>query len=84
MDTDYRQCKRCWLYELADRTARDSVRSYLDTVPDSEKATEEVCDGRLALCRACEFLLTGMCRKCGCYVEIRAALSNSGCPAGKW
>ena len=25
-------------------------------------------------------LIAGMCRKCGCYVEVRAALKDSTCP----
>ena len=28
---------------------------------------------------SCDYLLAGMCRKCGCYVEIRAILKDKHC-----
>lgn len=41
---------------------------------------------RLSLCRQCESLLNGMCRICGCFVEMRAAVAKNYCPAinKKW
>lgn len=83
-DNNPKGCKRCLLYEMADKAAYESVRSYLETVPASEKADKNLYEKRLAVCKECEFLLAGMCRKCGCYVEIRAALVASGCSAEKW
>ena len=73
-------CKRCLLFEARERAAYTQVQAYLDTIPADELATPAVRDSRLALCRRCDQLIAGMCRKCGCYVEVRAALKNSTCP----
>ncbi|MEE1190836.1 MAG: DUF6171 family protein [Blautia sp.] len=42
--------------------------------------TDEQYEQRLLMCRQCEHLLSGMCRKCGCYVEMRAAMKIRHCP----
>ena len=34
--------------------------------------------------KECEKLLSGMCRMCGCYVEMRAAIALRDCPGKKW
>ena len=41
---------------------------------------------RLAICRACEFYFkpTGTCKKCGCFMRIKAKLSTLSCPIDKW
>lgn len=39
---------------------------------------------RLSICKECEKLLSGMCRMCGCYVEMRAAIALRDCPGKKW
>ena len=59
-------CKRCLLYEAGERAAYTQVQAYLETVPPEELASPTV--------------IAGMCRKCGCYVEVRAALKDSTCP----
>ena len=28
--------------------------------------------------------MDGMCRACGCYVELRAAMRKNACPYEKW
>ncbi|MDY3745248.1 MAG: DUF6171 family protein [Lachnospiraceae bacterium] len=37
-------------------------------------------------CRQCDRLLNGMCRICGCFVEMRAAIKVKSCPdvVPKW
>ena len=78
------KCKRCLLYEMADKAAFESVRNYLESLGADEKVSDEVYHERLDICKNCEFLLSAMCRKCGCYVEVRAALKKSDCPAKLW
>ena len=41
---------------------------------------------RLSICKECDRLLDGMCTVCGCYVEMRAAVTTNCCPAvrAKW
>ena len=78
------ECKRCLLYELADKSAYNSVHNYLEAMPDEDKVSDTVYSRRLDVCRRCDSLLAGTCRKCGCYVEIRAMQNKSDCPAGAW
>lgn len=78
------ECKRCLLYEMADKAAFASVKNYTDSLPEDEKVPENIYRDRLDICRACDCLLSAMCRKCGCYVEVRAILRNSECPMLTW
>ncbi|MBA95805.1 MAG: hypothetical protein CMP21_08835 [Rickettsiales bacterium] len=41
---------------------------------------------RLSICKECEFLFkpTKTCKKCGCFMKIKARMSNVSCPIGKW
>ena len=48
------------------------------------KTPEEEYERRLSICKECEKLLSGMCRMCGCYVEMRAAIALRDCPGKKW
>ena len=79
VETD-KKCKRCMLYELADKAAFESVRSYIDSLPYDRRADDDLYHRRLEICRKCDMFLAAMCRKCGCYVEVRAAASDSSCP----
>lgn len=73
-------CKKCLLLEAGENAAYQTVSDYLDTLDKSLLADDEIYQKRLLLCKSCDFLISGMCRKCGCYVEIRAALKDKGCP----
>ena len=73
-------CKKCLLLEAGERAALKSVKDYLELLSHEEKVSESIYNDRLEKCRNCDFLISGMCRKCGCYVEIRAALKNKECP----
>lgn len=58
-----------------------------DTLDKALLVENELYNKRLAFCKKCEYLISGMCRKCGCYVEIRAALKDKVCPdydSKKW
>lgn len=80
MKENLRECKRCLLYEMADKSAYESIKSYIDAIPDDIKCDKDIYAARLAVCRECDNLLSGMCRKCGCYVEIRAIKRDGTCP----
>lgn len=73
-------CKKCLLLEAGEIAALKSVKDYLELISPEEKVSESVYNDRLEKCRNCDFLISGMCRKCGCYVEIRTALKNKDCP----
>lgn len=73
-------CKKCLLLEAGEKAAYKTVKDYLYTLDDSLKVDKALYNERLSFCKKCEYLIAGMCRKCGCYVEIRAALKDKDCP----
>ena len=48
--------------------------------------SEEVYKDRLAICKSCKyyFKLTGQCKRCLCFMKVKARLANQSCPVGKW
>ena len=75
-----RFCKKCLLLEAGENAVYKTVSDYLETIDDSMKVSDEEYEKRLSYCKRCEYLISGMCRKCGCYIEVRAALKNKDCP----
>lgn len=49
-------------------------------------ASNKLKQARIDICRNCEFLdrTTERCTKCGCFIKAKAAVAQSGCPAGRW
>ena len=45
-----------------------------------DKADDDLYQQRLAACQSCDHLIAGVCMKCGCYVEFRAAHKKLKCP----
>lgn len=80
-----RNCKRCLLREMADQAEYfRSLKDYIENLDPDIRAEKHLYEERLEICRECDMLLQGMCRKCGCYVELRAAVRKNVCPRGKW
>ena len=73
-------CKKCLLLEAGEEASYKTVTDYLDTLDKSLIAEDNIYQERLSFCKNCDYLIAGMCRKCGCYVEIRAALKEKNCP----
>ena len=62
----------------------DGRKYHIARIPADDKTPEEEYERRLSICKECEKLLSGMCRMCGCYVEMRAAIALRDCPGKKW
>ena len=79
---DLQLCRRCLLQDLPGKEADyyQSVLTYRKTLCAKLKVTEDVYQSRLAACLECDNLVNGMCRQCGCYVQIRAATKKMDCP----
>ena len=79
------KCKRCLLREMQGDVFAE-VSDLLAAMPAEEKAADALYEARLALCKACDHLVGGICTKCGCFVELRAARAAMRCPdaARKW
>ena len=76
-----RVCRRCLLMDQAGGALAKSLREYVESIPDEERAEEALYRMRLEVCRKCDQLMQGVCRQCGCFVEARAARRAQSCPA---
>ena len=77
-----RICKKCLLRDLAEEDQKD-LKKYLAAIKHEDRASEEVYEMRLGICRKCEKLAEATCEACGCYVEFRAYASYSRCKESK-
>lgn len=80
MQEKVRVCRKCLLEEMDEEEIYTDLQKYIGQIPEEERTGEEEYRKRLQKCRECEQLLSGMCRICGCYVELRAAVRNRSCP----
>lgn len=78
-----KECKKCLLREMAEDDVLESITVRIDKLKIDEKAEGELYSYRLAQCKECEHLISGVCMKCGCYVEFRAAFKKQKCPDTK-
>jgi hypothetical protein len=72
-------CKRCLLKELTGSEYFAGIYEYIENLPAEMKADPVVYEQRLSACRACDSLVNGMCRLCGCFVEARASKKSNHC-----
>lgn len=79
-----RICKSCLTRELADKTEYESMFQYISRLDEEIKVNHQVYEVRLHTCKSCSSLINGMCRHCGCFVEMRAAVTKNYCPNKKW
>lgn len=64
-----------------------SITERIEKLSEKEKAPDELYEKRLDKCKSCDNLISGVCMKCGCYVEFRAAFKKNSCPdvkSRKW
>ncbi len=80
-----RYCRKCLIRDLMEgESFYVSLKNAMDAIPEEDRSPQQEYDRRLELCRVCERLAEGMCRACGCYVEVRALRKNQDCPYGRW
>ena len=72
---------RCLLKETDEKELLENIREYISGLDEDVRADETVYKKRLSLCEKCGKLRNGVCLKCGCYVEMRAAVKNNRCPS---
>lgn len=82
---EYRFCKKCLTRDMIDKdTYFQTLQELVTNVPESESVSDSLYEERLLICTECERLADGMCRACGCYVELRAKIEKNSCPYEKW
>lgn len=74
------ECKKCLLRESFQEDVLESIKARIDKLSEKERADDDLYNLRLKQCENCENLISGVCMKCGCYVEFRAAFKNQHCP----
>lgn len=80
-----RVCRRCLTREmLGQEEYFANLQQYIANLDTDIKTQEELYEQRLSVCKECELLFQGMCRSCGCYVELRAAIGTNACPNRHW
>ena len=80
-----RVCKKCLLRDMEGQEEYvRSLQEYIENLDIDIRADQALYERRLSVCRDCEMLFQGMCRSCGCYVELRAAVAKNACPWKKW
>lgn len=77
---DTRICRRCLLRDMTENGYFKSIREYIEGIDEDIKTNDLEYEHRLTICKECENLMNGMCRICGCFVEIRASISSNYCP----
>ncbi|MDE6873727.1 MAG: hypothetical protein K2P87_04640 [Lachnospiraceae bacterium] len=78
-----RICKKCLLRDIKEGEYFKNMYEYIALLDPEIKADAELYEERLAACKACGHLMNGMCRVCGCFVEMRAAVRKNYCPAAE-
>ena len=73
-------CRKCLIEKLDPLGINETVRKRAELIPADEKTDEETYGKRLSACTGCKELISGTCRICGCFVELRAAYSEKHCP----
>lgn len=73
-------CKRCLLLQYPNAEYFKNLYDYIENLDDDIKADENEYNRRLDICIQCPDYLQGMCRICGCFVELRAAIAENECP----
>lgn len=76
-------CRKCLLSEYDPDGALETVNEMIAAMPPEQRAEEAEYARRLAFCRECGELSAGLCAKCGCYAELRAAKRSRHCPHEK-
>lgn len=74
-------CRRCLLEDMEEGALLRTMEAYIRALPAALKVDQATYTHRLEQCKDCDALLNGMCRECGCYVQVRAIKARLGCPA---
>lgn len=61
-----------------------TLKELIDNIDEEHKTDGMLYEERLHKCTECDRLADGMCRACGCYVELRAAVKTNKCPYDIW
>ncbi|MGN0399724.1 MAG: DUF6171 family protein [Blautia sp.] len=75
-----RICRKCLLQDMDENAYFEDLRQYIARIDAELKVEDDKYKERLDVCRECDNLMNGMCRICGCFVEMRAVMKKNSCP----
>ena len=75
-----RYCRKCLLDEIFQDDEYKNMQDYINSIDSYIKTEAKEYERRLNICKECDNLINGMCRICGCFVEMRAAVKKNYCP----
>ena len=75
-----RFCKKCLLDKLFEEKEYQHLQDYIKNLDEYIKTEDKEYKERLGICMKCDNLINGMCKVCGCFVEMRAAVRKNYCP----
>ena len=76
-------CKRCLLLDVDPEGLYIKVSELISLIPEDTKTPDGEYSRRLEICKSCQNLENGVCRECGCFVELRAAAKKNYCPSAE-
>ena len=76
-------CTRCLLEQAGRQDTAKLIEEKIAIMPPKMRADDSLYKSRLDICLSCDSLVGGVCMKCGCYVQLRAAAKQSHCPSSK-
>jgi hypothetical protein len=81
-----RICKKCLLADYPNAEYFTHLYEYINNLDEEIKVDDIEYERRLNLCVSCPDYYQGMCRVCGCFVELRAAIRENICaaPIQRW
>lgn len=79
-----KHCVQCLLREMDQEAYMENLYDYIERLDETIKANKTLYEERLAICKTCHYLENGMCRACGCFVELRAAIHTNKCSYNQW
>lgn len=79
-----RICRKCLTRDMDEAAYFDNLHNYIANLDEELKVEKPLYEERLSVCQSCSLLADGMCRACGCFVELRAAMKKNSCPYDKW
>lgn len=79
-----RECRKCLVRDLAEKADYSNMFTYITQLDEEIKVETRLYEERLEKCKQCDALISGICKYCGCFVEMRAAVKMNYCPYKKW
>ena len=74
-------CPRCLLEASG---AEFNLTEYMERVEPEDRTPDDEYARRLGICETCDYLNDGLCRACGCFVQLRAYTAARHCSYEKW